>query len=105
MAKNKKTKFEYGDVVIYYSNDKNYEKKMHAQFYVGDGYRKNAEGYTSKIHTVDTYECMTGWACDRLNNYGSTSGFVYGNDKYKQNNWNLYIFRAPRMKEDGSIYA
>lgn len=102
----------YGDVLIYYS-DRKLKKKgsvgMHVQFYVGDAYRKDAEGYDPNVRDFkqeNVNKC--GWACDKINNYGSA--FVYRNkDKYGDEDarWTMaflrYVFNgtaSSKPKED-----
>lgn len=70
----------YGDVVVYYANDKPTSGKDTHYVY------GHAQIYTGKINT-------SGWASSMQENYNAKTGFVYGNRE--SNNWNLLVFRAP----------
>jgi hypothetical protein len=72
-------KANYGDVLIYYATPepRGQTKKtyrFHAQIYTGNQYSK-----TSK------------WSTSTKNNYGVS--FVYGSDKYEEQNYTMYWFR------------
>jgi hypothetical protein len=75
----KTTKWGIGDVLCYWSNDKNisnfepgWRAYGHTQMYVGAA-------------------SVSGWACDRKDNYGCN--FVYG--KAKDNDWGFVAYRSP----------
>ena len=70
----------YGDVVVYWANDKPTSGKDTHYVY------GHTQIYTGKINN-------SGWASSMQENYNAKTGFVYGNRK--SNNWNLLVFRAP----------
>jgi len=79
----KNTKWGVGDVICYWSNDKNisnfkpgHRAYGHSQVYVGTGASKS------------------GWACDRVDNYGAS--FVY--NSANDNDWGVVVFRSPNTK-------
>ena len=70
----------YGDVVVYWANDKPTSGEDTHYVY------GHAQIYTGKINN-------SGWASSMQENYNAKTGFVYGSRK--SNNWNLLVFRAP----------
>ena len=79
----------YGDIIIYYCNEKPQSGKIthykygHAQIYKGDiqATQPIQENYSDSV-----------WVTDKKTNYGTS--FVYSNDERKGDNWNLIVLRA-----------
>jgi hypothetical protein len=92
------TKFNIGDVVVYYGTD-GIELPGHTQIFTGgygSTYTKAAVGTKapSGKGSYKTYwDNVSNWETDAYNNFGTS--FVYRNKKTTSKTWRLLIFRSP----------
>jgi hypothetical protein len=93
------TKFNIGDVAVYFGTD-GIELPGHTQIFTGgygSDYPKAALGTPSAHRPKKKYEKywdnVSNWETDAYNNYGST--MVYKNKSTSSKTWRLLIFRAP----------
>jgi hypothetical protein len=69
------TKWNYGDILIYYSPSSSGPSNMHAQIYTGDIFKNSVYWDASKNKTVIKNNSNSGWTTSNATNYGGK--FIY----------------------------